>query len=428
MKRHNTYSTSLKAYYALGIEKQFVPNELRQLVPASTASGWKDLNTSGIIGIELDKKLPKDAGELDALYSPEGKIPRKMALVMTSYIKVVRDAVGVKTLRKAFKSHKEAFVNFVIDNKSVLPVKDFSEIIQLSTKTIYGWIHQVKYACDYSPIALCAKRHHNQAPIFEVQVIKEWLSKPEYAHWGIHSIWAKAFKEGVTHLAKQSWYRYNRILQIRKAIQKGTRPKRNSVIAEQLHQIWHADITVFKTLDGIKYYIYTVMDNYSRYILSWRIEKVVSAKIRLETIQDAIASTFGSSSPNNSIQLVTDGGPENVNATLKEFMKNNSSTIHQTIALKDIIQSNSMMEAFYRSTKYDWLYRMKIKNYEQLLLEFKNWIQEYHLEKPHYALGIYTPNEVLQGADKKQNFSQRMTEAAEKRRNFNKNVGCNKEC
>lgn len=428
MRSHNTYSTSLKAYYALGIEKQFVPKELQKLVPASTASGWKNMNTSSIIGIELDKKLPKDAKELDTLYSANGKIPRNIALIMTSFITLVRDAVGVKNLKRAFKTSREAFVNFTVNHKDILPMRSFAEVMQLSPKTIYSWVHQVKFSCDHSPIFLCPKRHSNQATILEVQIIKEWLLKPEYAHWGIHSIWAKAFKEGVTNLAKQSWYRYNQTLQIRKVAQKGKRPKYKPIIADQIHQIWHADITIFKTLDGVKYYIYTVMDNYSRFILSWRIEKVVSAKIRLETIQSAIHTNLEKTNPNSSIQLITDGGPENINTTLKEFMDENSATIHQAIALKDIVQSNSMMESFYRITKYTWLYRKKIKNFKQLHHEFEKWMQEYHFEKPHYALGIHTPHEVLNGADKKQNFSQRMKDAARKRRAFNKNVRCNKKC
>jgi hypothetical protein len=32
------------------------------------------------------------------------------------------------------------------------------------------------------------------------------------------------------------------------------------------HEIWHADIMVMKTLDGIKSYLYFLMDNYSRLI------------------------------------------------------------------------------------------------------------------------------------------------------------------
>jgi putative transposase len=44
---------------------------------------------------------------------------------------------------------------------------------------------------------------------------------------------------------------------------------------------------VMKTLDGIKSYLYFLMDNYSRLIINWRAELKVSGKIRLETIEEA---------------------------------------------------------------------------------------------------------------------------------------------
>ncbi len=102
------------------------------------------------------------------------------------------------------------------------------------------------------------------------------------------------------------------------------------------------------------------MDNYSRYIHNWKIERVVSAKIRLNTIQEALTSIFEQENPKFSIQLVTDGGSENDNNILKTFMAQNSSVMHHTIALKDIEQSNSMMEAFYYTTKYARLYAQQI--------------------------------------------------------------------
>ncbi|TSJ41856.1 DDE-type integrase/transposase/recombinase [Fluviicola chungangensis] len=252
-----------------------------------------------------------------------------------------------------------------------------------------------------------------------------WLSKPEYAHWGIHSIWALAFKTGETSLSKQAWYHYNRLLEIRKQVRKGNKPKYKSILAQNVNQIWHADITVFKTLDGVKHYIYTVMDNYSRFIHSWQIDTVVSATLRLKTIQDAIQSAFQGKKYEN-LQLVTDGGPENDNLTIKEFIQTNN--INHTIALRDIKQSNSMMEAFYRTTKYQWLYLKDISNGKQLLKEFELWIKEYNHEKPHYASGIYTPCDILNGNDKHESFSERMKSAAQMRREINKNAGCNAKC
>jgi len=76
-------------------------------------------------------------------------------------------------------------------------------------------------------------------------------------------------------------------------------------------QIWHADITIVKTLDGMKYYVYLLMDNFSRFILSWRIEEVVSGRIRVETIREACKKYHDKN--NIMTTLITDGGPENDN-------------------------------------------------------------------------------------------------------------------
>ena len=157
----------------------------------------------------------------------------------------------------------------------------------------------------------------------------------------------------------------------------------------------------------------------------WRIESYVSAKTRLETIQEAISIAFGNKALKQ-LQLVTDGGPENDNLTLKDFMR--QSSIHHTIALRDIVQSNSMMEAFYRTTKYQYLYLKHIENGIHLNKEFENWIHEYNTQKPHHALGIYTPFEVLNGEQKNQSFKESTIAAAQKRRAFNKNGNCKAKC
>lgn len=128
------------------------------------------------------------------------------------------------------------------------------------------------------------------------------------------------------------------------------------------------------------------------------------------------------------IQLITDGGPENDNLTLKSFMQQNQTSIRHDIALKDIIQSNSMMEAFYSTAKYRYLYLQPINNGNELQTHFENLIQEYHYEKPHYALGIYTPSQTLNGADPKKSHKSIYLEAAKERRAFNKKSNCGMNC
>lgn len=260
----------------------------------------------------------------------------------------------------------------------------------------------------------------------EVNTIQKWLSDIKYSHWGIHSIWACAFKAGETALSKQAWYHYNKLLKIRLHAKKGKKPLKEPLRARQVNQIWHADITIFKTLDGVKHYIYTVMDNYSRFIHAWHIDTVVSAQTRLKTIKDAIQNAFGNQ-PFDNLQLVTDGGPENDNHTIKAFVVQNAH-IHHTIALQDIVQSNSMMEAFYHTAKYRYLFLKPIHNTTELTSEVEKMMHEYHFQRPHYALGIYTPSEVLNGADVKLSHRNNYAEAARKRRDFNRNANCNQKC
>ncbi len=227
-----------------------------------------------------------------------------------------------------------------------------------------------------------------------------------------------------------SWRYYNSLLNFRGPAIKGKKPKPSpSIRAERVNQIWHADITVFSALDGCKYYIYTVMDNFSRYIISWRIEKVVSADFRLKTIEDAMRVAFKDGEVASQVLLITDGGSENDNLIIKEFIRQNKAAIEHAIALKDIRQSNSMMEAFYHTTKYRCLYRYEILNYDQLVERFTAWIEEYHHQKPHYALGIYTPAEVYNGAVKFEKFGKIYKEGAEERREANRNAtGCDIGC
>jgi putative transposase len=386
------------------------------------------MNTTNIIGFESEKNLQKDLSDIDILFHPKMAIPRKIVVTCGKFVQVVVKSLGKQNVQRAFRVHKENCINFLDEFSDVISFQDFAEILKLSTKTLYNWKHQVKFKCDHSALLYCVKRHPNQASVSEVSVVNEWLTKAEFQHWGIHSIWATPFQTGLTNLSKQAWYHYTKIIGCRNNHKMGSKPKNATPIrAERINQIWHADITVFKTLDGVKHYIYTVMDNNSRYIHSWRIESVVSAKIRLETIQEAISKAFLEKNYQN-LQLITDRGPENDNLTIKAFMSKNSTSIKHDIALRDIVQSNSMMEAFYRTTKYVSLYNQKLENYNQLLKAFQNWIVEYHTLKPHYNLGIYTPLQILQGADKNEKFSQRMIDAAIQRREINKNVNCSQKC
>ncbi|WP_027375672.1 hypothetical protein [Kaistella palustris] len=90
---------------------------------------------------------------------------------------------------------------------------------------------------------------------------------------------------------------------------------------------------------------------------------------------------------------IVDGGSENNNSTVQNFIKNCQIDVHKKIALKDVLFSNSLIEGNNRILKQTYL-----KNIELSSIELEDYISqsitEYNSEKPHYFHKIYTPDEV----------------------------------
>jgi putative transposase len=425
LKSYQQYNTSLKLVFALNLQNQLIDKETLDKIPYTTSKEWtKDkIKPENIIGTNLENKIILNLKEIKNAHHKVNKIPLKMFNVYCEFTVLLTSILKKKNIISSLKANKDKFINFLENNKHLISYAEMSQMLAINSNTLYSWKHRVKHLCDFSPILLCLNRHPNQASKQEVEVIQEHILNPLNSSKTIHAIWANAFRNNFTKLSEPTWYSYNKMLGFRKKYIKGKKGKYEKNIAECVNQIWHADITVFKTLNNVKYYIYTVMDNYSRYILNWKIETKVCKDIRLDTIKEAMKFAFGDDH-HDQIQFITDGGPENDNLTIKEFMTSNSCKIKHDIALQTIIQSNSLMEAFYSSTKYKHLYNKTILDYEDLVKEFNAWLIIYQTESAHYALGVYTPEEAYYNKNVAIDFKTIYMEAAIERRKHNKAIAC----
>ena len=200
-------------------------------------------------------------------------------------------------------------------------------------------------------------------------------------------------------MSRSSFYRYCLKLGIstkRKKYKK--KRKKESVKASQPNEIWHMDITEFKTTDNKTFYIHSVLDNFSRKIVGYTIEKTKRAKCRLKSLRQAIQdefevdlSTDKEDRPN--LDLIVDGGTENNNVHVRNFIRNSHINIHKKIALKEVRFSNSMIEGNFKMLKKFLRSRGEIHS-TQLLKEVDYFIKTYNEKKPTYQHQIHTPNEV----------------------------------
>jgi len=171
--------------------------------------------------------------------------------------------------------------------------------------------------------------------------------------------------------------------------------RKTGIRAVHPHQFWHADVTLFKTIDNVRAYIYFVVDNYSRAILSWRASLKLSAEIRLETITEAYVKYIHDPSAN--VELIVDGGCENNNSAVDEYINSPGVSIRKIIAQQDIIFSNSMVEAVNKIVKYRSLFLENIPDINALHKHLEKFVPVYNEKRPHCSLKGLTPDEVLSG-------------------------------
>ncbi len=182
------------------------------------------------------------------------------------------------------------------------------------------------------------------------------------------------------------------------------------------------DVTIYRPLDHAKVYIYFLVDNFSRFILNWKASMEYSSRITFENINEAY-QRFNLEEINPYVDLITDGGSEN-KGLVTDFVDSPEVNLKKLIAKKDIIFSNSMVEAVNKRMKYDFLFTVRLLDLGQTKQYLSYAIEQYN-NKPHSALHGLTPTEAFQGQlPDKDLFKQAIHQAASKRKMINLGQQC----
>jgi len=90
--------------------------------------------------------------------------------------------------------------------------------------------------------------------------------------------------------------------------------------------------------------------------------------------------------------VIADSGVENVNAEVDELMA--GGVVHRVLAQVEVSFSNSMIEAFWRSLRHQWLYLHSLDSFTQLASLIDFYVEEHNTQMPHHAFDGQTPDEV----------------------------------
>ncbi len=155
------------------------------------------------------------------------------------------------------------------------------------------------------------------------------------------------------------------------------------------HEHWHVDIAHLN-IAGTFYYLCSLLDGYSRYVVHWEIrEQMTEADVGI-IIQRA-QEKFTTAKP----RIISDNGPQFIAKDFKEFIRFSGMTHVKTSPFYP--QSNGKIERWHQSLKKECI-RPKtphcIKEARRVVEQF---VDHYNQQRLHSAIGYIAPVDKLNG-------------------------------
>ncbi len=155
--------------------------------------------------------------------------------------------------------------------------------------------------------------------------------------------------------------------------------------------------SVIRLRGGPKVYLRAIIDNFSRRVLAWSVSENLEPLANAALLVQALTERDKKSpdSPATTQDLMVDGGVENFNEAVDRLV--NEKQLARILAQTDVLESNSLIERFWMSAKYGWLFLNDLDSLEAVRRLVRFYVKEYNETIPHSALNGRTPSEVYFG-------------------------------
>jgi len=161
------------------------------------------------------------------------------------------------------------------------------------------------------------------------------------------------------------------------------------------NQMWATDASYFRVVGWGYYYLVTVMDDYSRFILGWRLQKDMSANSLIEVVQEAVDATGMTDVPvEDRTRLLSDNGSGYVSKAFRDYLR--LVGIGHILAAPFHPQTNGKVERYQQSLKKE-VNQLPYELPSELERAIAAFVDYYNYRRYHKTLGDVTPADVLYG-------------------------------
>jgi putative transposase len=165
---------------------------------------------------------------------------------------------------------------------------------------------------------------------------------------------------------------------------------------KRVNELWATDCSHIKVIGWGWYYLVTVMDDYSRFILAWELKSNMAADSLIDVVQKAVDATGMTDVPvEDRTMLLSDNGAGYISRQFGEYL--GLVGIRHILASPYHPQTNGKIERYHRTLKGE----LSLMPYEmpgELEEAIRAFIDYYNYQRYHEALGDVTPYDVYTGS------------------------------
>jgi putative transposase len=155
------------------------------------------------------------------------------------------------------------------------------------------------------------------------------------------------------------------------------------------HQHWHIDVS-YINLSGTFYYLCSVLDGYSRFLLHWDLRESMT-EAEIEVILERAKEKYPEARP----RIISDNGPQFIARDFKEFIRISGMTHVRTSPYYP--QSNGKLERWHKSLKTECIRPGTPLTREDAIRLIQTYVDRYNTVRLHSAIGYVTPQIMLAG-------------------------------
>jgi transposase InsO family protein len=157
------------------------------------------------------------------------------------------------------------------------------------------------------------------------------------------------------------------------------------------HEHWHVDIS-YVNVCGTFYYLISVLDGYSRFIVHWELRESMTAA-DVEIVLQRAREKFPGATP----RIISDNGPQFIARDFKEFIRICGMTHVRTSPYYP--QSNGKLERWHGTLKRDCLRPAAPLSIDEARRLVSDFVEHYNQVRLHSAIGYVTPADKLAGRE-----------------------------